>query len=76
MNQFICTLDATNVLEYNNQGKALLLMVSKQNLKPPLGTCNKLRTIENRLEMRKLWPQSKGGQKLFKKPLNTMKADS
>jgi hypothetical protein len=29
-----CTLDATNVLEYSRQMKVLLLMVSKQNLKP------------------------------------------
>jgi hypothetical protein len=34
MNQLSCTLDATNVLEYIKQGRALLLLVSKQNLKP------------------------------------------
>jgi hypothetical protein len=34
MNQFNCTLDATNVLKYSSQGRALLLLVSKQNLKP------------------------------------------
>jgi subtilase family serine protease len=34
MNQLNCTLDVTNELEYNNQGRALLLIVSKQNLKP------------------------------------------
>jgi hypothetical protein len=34
MDQPNCTLDATIVLKYNNQGKALLLLVSKQNLKP------------------------------------------
>jgi hypothetical protein len=34
MNQFSCTLDATNVLEYSSQGRALLLLVSKKNLKP------------------------------------------
>jgi hypothetical protein len=34
MTQFSCTLDATNVLEYSSQGRVLLLLVSKQNLKP------------------------------------------
>jgi hypothetical protein len=34
MNQLSCTLDVTNVLEYNSQGRALLLLMSKQNLKP------------------------------------------
>jgi subtilase family serine protease len=34
MNQLSCTLDATNVLEYSSQGKVLLILVSKQNLKP------------------------------------------
>jgi len=34
MNQFSCTLDPTNVLEYSNQGRVFLLLVSKQNLKP------------------------------------------
>jgi hypothetical protein len=34
MNQLSCTLDVTNVLEYSSQGRALLLLVSKQNLKP------------------------------------------
>jgi len=34
MNQFSCALDATNVLEYSSQGRVLLLLVSKQNLKP------------------------------------------
>jgi hypothetical protein len=34
INQLSCTLDATNVLEYSSQGKALLLLKSKQNLKP------------------------------------------
>jgi hypothetical protein len=34
MNQLSCTLEVTNVLEYSNQGRALLLLVSKQNLKP------------------------------------------
>jgi len=34
MDQPNCTLDTTIVLKYNNQGRALLLLVSKQNLKP------------------------------------------
>jgi hypothetical protein len=34
MNQLSCTLKVTNVLEYISQGRALLLLVSKQNLKP------------------------------------------
>ncbi len=34
MNQLSCTLDATNVLEYSSKGRALLLIMSKQNLKP------------------------------------------
>jgi hypothetical protein len=34
MNQLSCTLHITNVLEYSSQGRALLLLVSKQNLKP------------------------------------------
>jgi len=34
MNQLSCTLNATNVLEYSSQGRVLLLLVSKQNLKP------------------------------------------
>jgi len=34
MNQLNHTLDATNVLKWSIQGKALLLLVFKQNLKP------------------------------------------
>jgi hypothetical protein len=34
MNRFSYTLDATNVLEYSRQGRALLLLVYEQNLKP------------------------------------------
>jgi len=34
MDQPSYTLDATIVLKYNSQGRALLLLVSKQNLKP------------------------------------------
>jgi hypothetical protein len=33
MNQVSYTLDAINVLEYSSQGRALLPLVSKQNLK-------------------------------------------
>ncbi len=56
MNQLNCTLNVTNILEYSSQGRALLLLVLKQNLKPSLGTSNTLRIVENILEMRKLWP--------------------
>jgi hypothetical protein len=34
INQPSCTLHATIVLDYTSQGKALLLLVSKKNLKP------------------------------------------
>jgi hypothetical protein len=34
MNRLNCILDATNVLKYSRQGRALFLLVSKQNLKP------------------------------------------
>jgi hypothetical protein len=34
MNQLSYTLDEINVLEYSNQGKVLLFLMSKQNLKP------------------------------------------
>jgi len=34
MDQPSCTLDVTTILKYNSQGTALLLLVSKQNLKP------------------------------------------
>jgi hypothetical protein len=34
MNQLSCTLEVTNVLECSSQGRVLLLLVSKQNLKP------------------------------------------
>jgi hypothetical protein len=34
MNQLNCTLDETNALEYSNQGRDLLLLVFKKNLKP------------------------------------------
>jgi hypothetical protein len=30
MNQLSCTLDATNVLEYNSQGRFVLLLVSNK----------------------------------------------
>ncbi len=34
MNQLSCTLDVINVLKYSSRGKALLILLSKQNLKP------------------------------------------
>jgi len=34
MNQPSCTLHTTIVLDYTNQGRALLHLVSKENLKP------------------------------------------
>jgi hypothetical protein len=34
MDQRSCTLNATTVLKYNSQRMALLLLMSKQNLKP------------------------------------------
>jgi hypothetical protein len=34
MNQPNCTLDATIVLDFTSQGRALLLLVCKTNLKP------------------------------------------
>jgi len=34
MDQLSCTLNATTILKYNSQGKAMLFLVSKQNLKP------------------------------------------
>jgi hypothetical protein len=34
MNQLSYTSDAINVLEYNSQGRVLLILMSKQNLKP------------------------------------------
>jgi hypothetical protein len=34
MNQPSCTLDATTVLDYTSQGRALLLLVCKTNFKP------------------------------------------
>ncbi len=34
MNQLSCTSNATNVLEYSSQATILLILVSKQNLKP------------------------------------------
>jgi hypothetical protein len=72
MNQFSCTL------EYSSHGRALLLLVSKQNLKPPpLGASNTLKIVENKLEMRKLWaPKVKGVKNSEKKPFNTTKANS
>jgi hypothetical protein len=34
MNQLSCESDATNVLEYSSHGRVLLILVSRQNLKP------------------------------------------
>jgi hypothetical protein len=34
MNQPSCTLDETTVLDYTGQGRALLHLVSRENLKP------------------------------------------
>jgi hypothetical protein len=48
----------------SSQQKALLFLVSKQTWTPPLCASDPLIFIENRLEMTKLWPQSKGGQEL------------
>ncbi len=68
MNQLSCTLDAIVVLKYNSPGRALLLLVSKQNLKPSSrGACNTLKIVENRLDMRKLWPLKVKGVKKLKK---------
>jgi hypothetical protein len=75
MNQLSCTLDATTILGYTSQGKALLLLMSIKNSKLPLGTSNTLRIVKNKLKMRKLWPPKVKGVKNFKKnPLNTTKA--
>jgi len=71
MNQLSCTLNATTVLDYTSQGSA------KQTWSPPLGASNTLRIVENKLEMRKLWPPKvKGVKNSKKKLLNTTKADS
>jgi hypothetical protein len=65
MDQPSCTLDATTILKYNSQGRALLLLVSKKTLSPALGASNTQKIVENRLEMRKLWPPKvKGVRKL------------
>jgi len=65
MDQPSCTLDATTILKYNNKGRALLLLVSKQNLKPFSWRIT-LKIIENKLEMRKLCPPKVKGVKKFK----------
>jgi hypothetical protein len=46
MNQLNCILNANNVIKYDNQGRALLLLVSKQNLKPSSSTSNTLKIVE------------------------------
>ena len=68
MNQPSCTLHATTVLDYTSQGRALLHLVSKENLKPSSwriqDTKNRKKQVRNEKVMA---PQSKGGQKLQKK---------
>ncbi len=67
MNQLSCTSNATNVLAYNSHGRVLLILVSKQNLKPSSCASNTIKLIENGLEMRKLWsPKVKGVRNLKK----------
>jgi hypothetical protein len=66
MNQLSCTLDATTILEHTNQGKALLILVSIQNLKPFLGTSKTLKIIKNIFKKRKLWPSKVKGVKKSK----------
>ncbi len=74
MNQPSCTLHATIVLDYTSQGKALLHLVSKPNLKPSswriYQTKNHWKQIRNEKVMA---PQSKGGQKLKKKTIEHYK---
>jgi hypothetical protein len=67
MNQPSCTLDVSTALKYNSQGRVLLLLVSKKILSPSLDTSNTLRIVENRLEMRNLWPPKVKGVKNLKK---------
>jgi len=77
MNQLSCTLNATTILEYTIQKRALLLLVSKQNLSPLLGASNTLKIVKNGLKMRKLCPPKiKGVKNSKKKALNTTKANS
>jgi hypothetical protein len=43
-----------------------------KTLNPPLGASNTLRIVEKKIKNEKVMaPQSKGGQKLKKKPMNT-----
>ncbi len=64
MNQFCCTLDATNVLEYSSQGRALLLLVSKQNLKPSSWRIEHTKNCQKQIKNEKVMaPQSKRGKK-------------
>jgi hypothetical protein len=39
-----------------SKGRALLFLVSKQNLNPPIGAFGALKIVKNRLELRKLQP--------------------
>jgi hypothetical protein len=51
--------------------------VFKQISSLSFGTFNTLKIVENKLEMRKLWPPKLKGVKNSKqKPLNTIKANS
>jgi len=63
-NQFSCTSDATNVLEYNSQGRVLLILVSKQNSKPSFWRIKHNKNCWKWIRNEKVMvPQSKGGQK-------------
>jgi len=72
MNQLSCTSNATNVLEYSNQGKVLLILVSKQKFKP-LGASNTTRIVKNGSKMRKLWSPKVKGVKNSKKTIENYK---
>jgi hypothetical protein len=65
--QLSCTLDATIVLKYTNPRRALLLLVSKQNLKPSFSASNTPRIVKNGLQLRKSWPPKVKGVKNSKK---------
>jgi hypothetical protein len=67
MNQPSCTLDETTVLDYTNQGRALLLLVFNKTLRPPFSASNTLKIVENRLEIKKLWASKVKGVKNSKK---------
>ncbi len=73
MNQLSYTSNATNVLAYSSQGMVLLILVSKKNLKHPLGASNTIRFVKNGLEMRKLWSPKLKGVKSFLKTIEHYK---